>query len=169
MVTGGRRTRSQAVYASRASGLAANPAAVIAGQRRGLPAADDTVADQALGPYRMADHAVGPYREALSGGEKRIRLAVSQCDGHHGMPAGSPRQFLIPRDHRGKVLAATGGLEKAAGMRREGARPAREALGRGLARCRGEGDQSPEPVLPHRGRPSRPEGAGTAPGGVPPR
>ncbi len=169
MVTGGRRTRSRAVCASRASGLPAYPAAVIAGQGRGLPAADDTVTDQALGLYCVADYAVGPYREALSGGEKRLRLAVGQCDGHHGMPAGSPRQCLIPRDDRGEVLGVIGGLEEAAGVCRQGARPAREATCRGFARCRGEGDQSPEPVPPHRGRPSRRAGTGIAGIGLPVR
>jgi hypothetical protein len=68
-VTGYRFACLQTMYTSQASGLAANPVAVIAELWRCLPAADNPVADQALGPYRAADHGVSPYGKALSGGE----------------------------------------------------------------------------------------------------
>ena len=85
----------QTMYTSQASGLAANPVAVIAEQWRCLPTADNTVADQALGPYRAVDHGVSPYGKALSGSEKRFCLPAGQCDGHHDTPAGLQRQLPI--------------------------------------------------------------------------
>ena len=155
-VTGYRFACLQAMYTSQASGLAANPVAVIAEQWRCLPTADNTVADQALGPYRAVDHGVSPYGKALSGGEKRFCLPAGQCDGHHDTPAGLQRQLPIRRDHCGEVHAVTEGLEQAAVVRRESSHSAREAPRGTLTRRRIERDPSPEPVLPHRGHPSRP-------------
>ena len=90
--------------------------------------ADDTVADQALGPDRVIDHAIGPDRNALPGSEERLGLTIGQCDRHHGMPARLKwAQILIRVDHRREVHAAVRRLKEAAGMHREGARAAHGA------------------------------------------
>ena len=81
---------------------------------------------------------------------------AGQSDGHHDTPAWLQWQFPIGRDHCGEVHAATEGLDQAAAVRRESSHSAREAPRGTLTRRRIERDPSPEPVLPHRGHPSRP-------------
>ena len=81
---------------------------------------------------------------------------AGQSDGHHDTPAWLQWQFPIGRDHCGKVHAVTEGLDQAAVVRRESSHSASEAPRGTLRRRRIERDPSPEPVLPHRGHPSRP-------------
>ena len=150
------RGRGLARTTSRSAGLLRHSG------RPGTPARDDAIAHEAVGTYRVTDHSVGPYCEAPARGEKRPRLAVGQCDGHHDVHPGPQRDLLIPGDHCREVLVVRG-LDEATGPYRGRARRIREPSHKTLL-CRRIGrDLSPEPVLPHCGRPSRPADARPGP------